>query len=135
VQQSIKISKAALADWGPNGIVLRGVIDPISLSMLKVGGYQRGTQPRNVHAIMQGFAHSGGVPDIELGMRGLSFTQAEENFLLHDPIYIIDGLQRRAAALEVFKNGIQPKLGVMIHFGTTEPWERKRFELLIESLN
>jgi hypothetical protein len=130
VQQPIKITKAALADWGNDHIILRGVIDPASLAALKVGNYHRGAQPRIVHGIMQGFTHSGGVPDIELGMRGLSITQAEGNLLLHDPIYIIDGLQRRAAALEVLKNGSQPKLGVMIHFDTTEPWERKRFELL-----
>jgi hypothetical protein len=130
VQQPIKIAKAALADWGNDHIILRGVIDPASLAALKVGNYQRGAQPRNVRGIMQGFTHAGGVPDIELGMRGLSFTQAEGNFLLYDPIYIIDGLQRREAALDVLKNGIQPKLGVRIHFDTTEPWERKRFELL-----
>jgi hypothetical protein len=129
--QPIKITKAALADSGNNDIILRGVIDAASLASLKVGSYQRSVQPRNyVRNIMRGFENPGGVPGIEVGMRGHSFTQVEGAFFLHDPIYIIDGLQRRAAALEALKNGIQPKLGVIIHFDSHEPWERKRFALL-----
>jgi hypothetical protein len=131
MKESIKITKAALADRGNGDIILRGVIDPASLPSLLVGNYQRGVQPRNyLRGIMKGFENSGGVPDIALGMRGHSFTEAEGNFFLHDPIYIIDGLQRQTAALEALKNGIQPKLGVTIHFDTTEVWETKRFELL-----
>jgi hypothetical protein len=130
MKQAIKITKAALDDWGSN-IILRGVIDPASLATLKVDSYQRGVQPKSyIRQIMKGFGNSGGVPDIELGMRGHSFTEADGDFFLHDATYVIDGLQRRTAALEVLKGGIQPKLGVMIHFDTTVEWETERFELL-----
>ena len=80
--------------------------------------------------MMKALENSGGVAALALGMRGHSFTRGDGNFFLHDPIYVIDGLQRRTAALEVLKKGIQPRVGVTIHFDTTEAWETTRFELL-----
>jgi hypothetical protein len=130
MQQSIRITSAALAHSDSDSI-LRGVLDPASLNTLQVAPYQRDIQSHaKVRDIMRGFSTPGGVPDIELGMRGHRFTESGGNFFLHDAIYIIDGLQRRTAALEVIKQGIRPRLGVAIHFDTVEPWERKRFELL-----
>ena len=131
MKQPVMITKAALDDRGNGDTILRGVIDPASLPFLLVGKYQRGVQPKkSLRGMMKALENSGGVPALELGMRGHSFTKAEGNFFLHDPIYIIDGLQRRTAALEVLKNGSQPRLGVTIHFDTTEAWETTRFELL-----
>jgi hypothetical protein len=130
MQQSIRITSAALARTDTD-IILRGVLDSASLSALKVAGYQREIQSRTgIRKIMTGFTTRGGVPNVELGMRGHSFTQAGGDFLLHDATYIIDGLQRWAAALEVIEQAVTPRLGVTIHFDTVEPWERKRFELL-----
>jgi hypothetical protein len=130
MQPSIRITSAALAHSDSDSI-LRGVLDPASLNTLQVAPYQRDIQSHaKVRDIMRGFSTPGGVPDIELGMRGHRFTESGGNFFLHDAIYIIDGLQRRTAALEVIKNGITPRLGVAIHFDTVERWERKRFELL-----
>jgi hypothetical protein len=131
IKQPVVITKAALDDVGNRDIVLRGVIDPPSLSSLLVGKYQRGVQAgKYLQGIMRALENTGGVPAITLAMRGHSFTKGRGDFFLHDDIYIIDGLQRLAAAREVLKSGTQPRLGVMIHFDTTEAWERERFELL-----
>lgn len=131
MKQSIKITNAALADWGEGDIILRGVVDPTSLSTLKVASYQREVQGRkHIRGIMKGFESRGSVPDVELGMRGHSYTEAGGDFFLLDDVFIIDGLQRTTAAMEVLQKGVLPRLGCMIHFDTTEPWERTRFELL-----
>jgi hypothetical protein len=122
MQRSIRITSAALARTDTD-IILRGVLDSASLSALKVAGYQREIQSRTgIRKIMTGFTTRGGVPNVELGMRGHSFTQAGGDFLLHDATYIIDGLQRWAAALEVIEQGGTPRLGVTIHFDTAVGW-------------
>lgn len=53
-------------------------------------------------------------------------------FFLQDPVYIVDGLQRVSAALELMKQGDarKPRIGVSVHFGTNMTWERKRFDIL-----
>ncbi|MGD0904964.1 MAG: hypothetical protein ABR924_18835 [Terracidiphilus sp.] len=129
---SIKVTNAALAEASNGDIILRGLIDPSSLSGLQVdASYQRGVQGQKyIRGIMSGIPDRGGVPDIELGMRGHSYTEAGDDFFLHDPVYIIDGLQRTTAALGVLQAGIQPRIGAMIHFDTVSRWERERFEVL-----
>ena len=129
---AIKVTNAALAEASNGDIILRGLIDPSSLCSLQVDlTYQRGVQGRkHIRGIMGGIPGRGGVPDIELGMRGHSYTEAGDDFFLHDPVYIIDGLQRTTAALEVLSSGVQPRIGAMIHFDTLSKWERERFEVL-----
>lgn len=116
-----------------NQIVLRGVIDPEHLGRLRVADYQREALPISAltsmwHAIGKGES----VPDLELAMRGHEFHSKDDEFWLEDDVYIIDGQQRRNAALHALK--IDPKLsvrvGAMIHFGTTQQWERERFRIL-----
>jgi hypothetical protein len=117
-------------------IILRGVIDPDSLMWLQVDQYQRevllgSTQNRLIYAFTSGEV----MPDIELGMRGQSFYQPkvmgkiqEGTFVLKDPVFIIDGLQRRSAALNASGHG--RRLGATIHFDTTKEWEEERFFIL-----
>src|ERR1035441_4845376 len=130
--QVVKVTCAALADSGGGDIILRGLIDPSSLSSLLVDPkYQRGVHSRkHTRDIMSGIPGRGSVPDIELGMRGHSFTEAGGDFFLHAPPYIIDGLQRTSAALEVLELGTQPRIGAMIHFDTDFAWENRRFGIL-----
>jgi hypothetical protein len=86
------------------------VIDPASLGFLKVADYQRPVQRRkDIHSIMKGFETPGGVPDIEVGMRGHSFTEAGGDYYLQDDCYIIDGLKRATAAKEIRTESI-PRL-------------------------
>jgi hypothetical protein len=127
--QSIKITNAALDDW-EGDIVLRGVIDPASLELLKVAEYQREILPITKIRSLMVALESGGVPDVDLGMRGGAFLEREGAFYLRDEVFIIDGLQRRTAALQLMKKAILPRLGATIHFNTNEEWERERFRRL-----
>src|SRR3989344_3325912 len=135
---SIKVRHAALDEFDGQ-IVLRGRIDPVSLGDLKVGPYQRELLPKSkIGDLKTAFKDpSGSVPDLDLGMRGGNFsidkkapTEHGEVLILHDPVFIIDGLQRTTAAKELLLEGCEARIGAMIHFGTTEEWEQKRFYTL-----
>jgi hypothetical protein len=130
--QSIKVVSYAL-DELPNGeIVLRGVIDPDSLAQLCVAKYQREIlSPKKVDQLVDAMS-SGSVPDIVLGMRGEQFFERNGALYLQDAVFIIDGLQRRTAAMKLMQldPGSRPHLGATIHFNTTEVIEREMFEKL-----
>lgn len=130
MRDSVKLVHAALDD--DNGdIVVRGVIDPVSLNHLKVADYQREILPlAKIRDLAAAFKVGKTVPDIDLGMRGGQFLERDGAFYLQNDVYIIDGLQRRAGAIEALKAGVVPRLGAMVHFNTTEEWERQRFRLL-----
>jgi hypothetical protein len=138
---SIKVISYALDELLNGEIVLRGVVDPSSLSELKVAGYQREVlASKKVGKLMEAIAGAG-VPDIVLGMRGQQYIERNGALYLHDPVFIIDGLQRKSAAErlmllspEVLMNKYslawpaQPHLGATIHFSTTDTSEREMFE-------
>ncbi len=128
---SIKVINGALDEY-EGAIILRGVIDPSSFHLLQVGDYQREVLPHaKISELMAAF-EKGSVPDIELGMRGGDFNTREENYFLKNDTYIIDSLQRVTAAIQQTKKGGDrvPRLGAMIHFKTTEEWERESFRIL-----
>jgi hypothetical protein len=128
----VKIVNAALDDFG-DSIVLRGVVEPASLCNLLTPGYQREVLPQHViGALCVAIKAGERMPDIELGMRGQKYTALKgESFVLHDPAYIIDGLQRVTAARALIGADSQhPRLGVVVHFSTSEAWERERFKAL-----
>src|SRR5262245_5861040 len=85
-------------------IVLRGVIDPASLALLKVDEYQREPLPLSaLTSLRQALRDGESLPDIELGMRGNDFDcrGTLDEFWLKGSCYIIDGQQRRNAALHI----------------------------------
>ncbi len=130
--ESIKMNHAALDETLEGEIILRGRIDPDSLPLLKVADYQREVLPLStIGSIVAGF-NNGSIPDIDLGMRGEKYMERGESFYLHDPVFIIDGLQRVTAARQIIQeNGERlPRLGATVHFGTNERWERNRFKIL-----
>lgn len=128
-RESVKLTAAALDDW-QNTIVLRGVLSPEGLTTLKVGSYQREILPvSKIKDLVEAF-NAGSVPDVDLGMRGGNFIEKDGCFYLQDDVYIIDGLQRITAAKEVVRGGKVPRLGAIVHFNTTEDWERNRFRIL-----
>src|ERR1700677_3610952 len=93
--QVISLTSAAL-DEHAGEIVLRGVLAPESLPLLKVADYQReilpGMRARNLESVLES---GSSVPDITLGMRGGQFTEQKKGtFSLEDRVFIIDGLQR-----------------------------------------
>ena len=127
----IKMVKAALSDDQAGDVILRGQIDPASLEFLHVADYQRERLAgRYIRALSEAIASKAGVPDIQLGMRGGSFVENRGTFLLNDEVYIIDGLQRCTAALELVKKGQAPRLGATVYFNTDEQQERIRFRNL-----
>jgi len=130
---SVKVIHAALDETPDREIILRGVIDPESLQMLKIADYQREVMPlTTISKLAKAFESNASVPDIDLGMRGESFVEREQSFYLQDDVYIIDGLQRVSAARHVMKTkpDVKPQLGATIHFNTNEEWERQRFKTL-----
>lgn len=111
-------------------IILRGVLVPEALTNLRVDTYQREILPiAKLLELTEAF-QSGSVPDIDLGMRGGNYSERDGIYILRDPVYIIDGLQRRTAALEAMKSNVRPRLGATVHFNTTMEWERRRFRIL-----
>jgi hypothetical protein len=130
---SIEIVHAALDTTEQGEVILRGVITPASLPGLQVGEYQREVAPFPTIMELVKALDVGTVPDVELGMRGDKFREVEPgHVILDDPVFIIDGQERIAAGkLKLSRNdAIKPHIGAMIHFGTTEEWERERFRIL-----
>jgi hypothetical protein len=129
---SIKVLRGALDETANGDIVLRGVIAPESLRVLEVDDYQREVLPlASINKLAKAY-RNGGVPDIELGMRGQHVIERDELFYLQDQTYIIDGLQRVNAAMRLVDQG-EPdvaNVGAKVHFGTTPEWEREQFRLL-----
>jgi hypothetical protein len=117
--------------------VLRGVISTDSLEHLRTDpAYQREFLSHTIRRhILDALVRRQRLPDIELGMRGDNWSFAdngEDIVILHDPIYIIDGQQRRGTLLEYLAEnpGSTVRQGALIHFKTTMEWERQRFHAL-----
>lgn len=132
---SIRITHGALDERqdSPVSIILRGVVEPTSLNHLRVAAYQREAQPlSSQRSVLEALQNGHPLPDIELGMRGQNFSEVNGVFVLNDPIYIIDGLQRVTSAIHYLNGnpGTPPRLGATVHFNTTEEWERNRFHAL-----
>jgi hypothetical protein len=117
---------------GEERLAIRGVIDPMSLVNVKVPEYQREILADGKIEVLKKALTNSRVPDIDLGMRGNSMEELSNGeFLLHDDVYVIDGLQRNTAAKRLLEEGVMiPHLGAMIHVDTNEEWERRRFQAL-----
>lgn len=116
---------------GEERLVIRGVIDPASLPQILTPVYQREILADGKVDVLKTAIKTSRVPDIDLGMRGFNVTElGDGRFLLQDDVYVIDGLQRSTAAKRLFAEGTTPHLGAMVHVGTNEDWERKRFQAL-----
>lgn len=115
-------------------IVLRGVVDPESLKKIRVASYQREVlSGKNQDELRDAILSGAVMPDIELGVRGARMREPGDNvFFLLDKTFVIDGLQRITAAVEamIMNPDMFPRQGALIHFNTTEAWERKRFAIL-----
>lgn len=130
-RESVKFFNAALDETEAGDIILRGVLDPESLFMLKVGEYQREVLKRSKITELMKAVKNKTVPDIDLGMRGGDYAEMKDCVYLYDDVYVIDGLQRVTAAKELSRTAeFVPHLGAIVHFNTTEQTERDRFRML-----
>lgn len=129
---AIKIFNAGLDEDRNGSIVLRGVIDPTCMNELKIDtDYQRELLPGQVRKVAKAYIDHSPVADVVLGMRGDKCIDVAPGVSeLGDPVYIIDGQQRCAAAEEAIRKGCIPRVGVVVHFGTNPDSERKMFEIL-----
>jgi hypothetical protein len=135
-KKPIHVVRAALdeiATTHGQQIVLRGVIDKDSLQDLRVGEYQREALPvSRLNKMWRALKDGESLPDIELGMRGQNFRSKGDEFWLDDHVFIIDGQQRRNAAVHILSvvPELEVRIGCMIHFNTTPEWERDRFKIV-----
>lgn len=107
---------------------IHGYPDPTSLGNLTIPEYQREILGADkIRKLMVGLA-DGRVPDITLGLRGSeNFEMHDGTCVIKDPTYIIDGLQRRTAALRLAETGIDPHLGATVLCNTDIRYELKEF--------
>jgi hypothetical protein len=130
----VTVECAALDETNTGDIILRCVVALGSLENLMTDDYQREALPlTSISDIVDALKGGQTLPDIELGMRGGRFKETKDGeFVLQDPVYIIDGLQRRNAALHVLneKPGMPIRIGATVHFNTDKEWERERFRIL-----
>jgi hypothetical protein len=114
-------------------IIIRGSLDLSCLGDLLVDDYQRERLPGvTIDRLKRAFEHpeQTSVPDIDLGMRGCRTRDKNGTFTLLDPVFVIDGLQRKTAADQLVRAGKTPRLGAVVHVDTTKEWELERFRRL-----
>jgi len=117
-------------------VVLRGDMDLISsIDHLRVDWYQReqGFSRIKLKKLCQAMRAGCEFPDVTLGMRGNRWEIGENDAVsLLDEVYIIDGLQRWAAAMIVLKEDdtARIRLGAKVYFNTDSEFERQQFKAL-----
>jgi len=129
----VRIINGALDDdpMSPGGIILVGRIDPSTFRFLKVDdNYQRSLSDRSdiYEAIKSGTVP----PTIDIGVRGQDFVSDGADYIIKSPAFIIDGWQRLGTAQRILEMipDLPVRIFAMVHFGTTEAWERERFDNL-----
>jgi hypothetical protein len=113
----------------PNGKqLLLGVLDPEGLDGILDDEYQRERLPVTSVDDWKKAMQAGEVPPLMFGMRGDRWGRQGDKWVLHDPTYVIDGLQRLTAARQLaVTEGIPPFLFVVVRLGTGKRYERELF--------
>lgn len=127
VKPHIRILNGSLDDDGDT-IVLNGRVDQSTLRFLRVDQtYQRplGNRPELVDAIRHGVV----VPNIDIAVRSQNFESQGDDYVIHEPAYIIDGWQRVGSALRLLEQEPNHQIRVFatVHFGSDQKWEAHRF--------
>ena len=133
--REVKILDASLHETTDGDIVAHGVVANECLGMLRVAPYQReviSTQGRKT-SLVKAVEDGALLPAVALSMRGQKFSERGNTMTLHDPVYIVDGLQRISAIKMVLE--AKPELDIepieaTIYFGKDEEWEKERFKVL-----
>lgn len=139
-RSSLKLFNAALdvvTEDGQEWFIARGVLTPRDMTLIQADDYQREVLSRKKINSLKGSLKKGrGVPDVVIGMRGETVRETTEqdgskSFYLQDSLYVVDGLQRITAGIELVMADYDVfHLGAKIYFGTTEEWERVQFHEL-----
>jgi hypothetical protein len=132
------IIKPANLDGDDGGrAILVGFLDlQSSIDNLKHEWYQRraGFSAVKIRNMVRDLVAGDRMPAIVLGMRGEAFDAREDgSVILHDPTYIIDGLQRWTAAVIAAEEGAEARLAVQLYFKTDEEFEIALFRKLNSS--
>lgn len=130
---SIKLMHSAIDETPAGDIIFRGVLDPNSLSLIRVDTYQREVLPLSmVASLVKAIKNQNPIPDIVIGMRGASYSERGDTAFLEDEVYVIDGLQRISVAMELMRRGeqMQPHIGATVRFNTTRESENELFTIL-----
>lgn len=129
----VKILRPSLDD-NERQTVLRGVVSSDTLVNLRVDNYQRERLASSSRReIVRALDMGRNLPTIELGMRGDRFRIDDDgSVMLIDPVFIIDGRQRRDTIIEYLDRfpDERVRLGAVVHFNTDAKWERDRFHAL-----
>jgi len=128
----LKVINGALDELNGN-IVLRGVIDPSCFTDISVGRYQREeARASHIMKLVKALATGARFPDIEIGIRGSDFRERDGAFYIDHDCFVVDGFQRLTAGKRFLAESTanQVHIGALLHFGTTEEWERDRFKTL-----
>lgn len=120
---------------GEDRLVLRGVIDPSTLSDVQVGSYQREAGSlSDLSKLITAIKAGEQLPDVEVGVRGDNgISDRKGCYYIDAECFVVDGLQRLTAARRVREElGVDfpIHLGALFHIGTDEAWERARFKVL-----
>jgi len=128
----VRIVNPSISEDDHGNIIIRGVLSPDSIKLLKVDAYQREQLTRKKIDSLTVAVCNDTVPDIELSWRGREDYDLDENgaVLLAGSVYVVDGQQRRAAALQAIANGHSPHLGAAVFLGKDKTWEKERFLIL-----
>ncbi len=130
----IQILYGAMEPSSEGHIVLRGVLDPASLWDIAIPAYQRETvRESTIEDLSTAYrGKAGRPPDVELAVRGTLYeiTEVDGTFTITGDVFVVDGLQRLSGARVAANRNEAPRVGATIYFGTTEVWERERFDVL-----
>lgn len=134
MKEHVRIECGALDEiQGSSDIILRGVIAPETLKLIKADTYQREVLPlSSVSGLIQAIKHGDKVPDITLGMRGGDFEEKNGAYVLKNDVFVIDGLQRQSVAVHLMCVGekLDPHLGCCVYFNTSYEGESELFKVL-----
>lgn len=128
----LKVVNGALDELNDD-IVLRGVIDPGCFCDIKVGVYQREeARASHIAKLVRALIAGARFPDIEIGIRGNDYSERDGIFYIKHDCYVVDGFQRLTAGKRFLAEdpNREVHIGALLHFGTTEEWERERFKTL-----
>jgi hypothetical protein len=112
-------------------MMIRGVLDPKSLTKVQFDEYQREELPAGtVDAIIPALIN-GNADDICVGVRHLQVINPEPGvYLVPSPGWCIDGRQRHAAAQKILATmpGVLPHVGIRLILGTDYRFEKNLFD-------
>lgn len=112
-----------------------GEVEWESLDRIQIPSYQREEIPKQIEKVFVSAQKLEPIPPIELCVRTKNWDIDARSriMLIEDPVYIIDGQQRKCAMQKVFREGmndIVPRLRATVFLGSNETWESDRFNVL-----